>query len=131
VNKQERDKLRDEAAARKIWHYQEESDAYTHIVRGQNEKYICAGPQGSKGEAEADARFAAGAPLAILALLDHIDALERDAERYHVIRTALVDDNSLENIAFNQFDNLPQTIEEFDMQCDIVIAIIASAQETK
>lgn len=79
INKIERDKLRELASARK-WHYQEESDAYTHIVRGPNEKYICGGPQTSKGDVEGDIRFIAGAPHAIIALLDHIDALERRVE---------------------------------------------------
>lgn len=38
------------------WHYQEESDAYTHIVRGNGHKYIVAAPQGSKSGQEADCR---------------------------------------------------------------------------
>lgn len=39
------------------WHYQEESDAYTHIIRGPNNEYVCGFSQHANGRAEADARL--------------------------------------------------------------------------
>ncbi|HEY9487990.1 MAG TPA: hypothetical protein VIQ51_06660, partial [Chryseosolibacter sp.] len=36
--------------------YQERSDAYTHIIRGEGYKMIACTPQGSSGTEEADAR---------------------------------------------------------------------------
>ena len=44
------------------WHYQEDSDAYTHIVRGPTGKIIASTAQNSSGEAEANARLIAAAP---------------------------------------------------------------------
>lgn len=46
------------------WFYQEESDAYTHIVRpeGQPGRIIHHGPQETDGEAEANARLISVAP---------------------------------------------------------------------
>lgn len=44
------------------WHYQEESDAYTHIIRGPNGEFVGSAPQGSKGSDEANARLMAAAP---------------------------------------------------------------------
>lgn len=39
------------------WKYQEVSDAYTHIIRGPRNEFICSGPQDSSGATEADMRF--------------------------------------------------------------------------
>lgn len=50
------------------WHYQEVSDAYTHIVRGPNKEFIGSAPQGSKGQDEANARLMAAAPDLLEAL---------------------------------------------------------------
>lgn len=44
------------------WRYQEESDAYTHIVRAGTDEYICGCGQGADGECEANARLIAAAP---------------------------------------------------------------------
>jgi hypothetical protein len=44
------------------WHYQEESDAYTHIVRGPSGEHIVQLPQDTSGKAEARARLFAAAP---------------------------------------------------------------------
>lgn len=44
------------------WHYQEKADAYTHIVRGQKNWFVCQLKQDSSGLAEADARLIAAAP---------------------------------------------------------------------
>jgi hypothetical protein len=44
------------------WHYQERSDAYTHIVRGADATFICQLAQDTSGRAEADARLIAAAP---------------------------------------------------------------------
>lgn len=44
------------------WHYQEESDAYTHIVRGPNNYFITQLSQDTSGRSEADARLMAAAP---------------------------------------------------------------------
>jgi hypothetical protein len=39
-----------------LLHYQEESDAYTHIIRDEQERYVAGFSQHSNGRAEADAR---------------------------------------------------------------------------
>ena len=39
------------------WHYQEDSDAYTHIIRGPKNQFVASGPQDSSGRSEADLRF--------------------------------------------------------------------------
>lgn len=39
------------------WHYQEESDAYTHIIRGPHDEYVACGPQDSRGKTERDIRY--------------------------------------------------------------------------
>ena len=65
----------------------------------------------------------------LIRAIDHIDALEQDAERYKVIRTALTNDESIEQKIFNQFDGFPETADELDRHCDIVIAAIAAAPE--
>lgn len=44
------------------WKYQEESDAYTHIVRAKNNYMICHLLQDSSGTTEANARLIAAAP---------------------------------------------------------------------
>jgi hypothetical protein len=44
------------------WRYQEESDAYTHIVRDADGKYVCGCSQNSNGDAEATARLIAATP---------------------------------------------------------------------
>jgi len=56
------------------WLYQEESDAYTHIVRAVSNpgRILASTPQRSDGEAEANARLIAAAPE----LLDALEAAE-------------------------------------------------------
>ncbi len=44
------------------WHYQEVSDAYTHIVRGPNNYFVTQLSQDTSGRSEADARLMAAAP---------------------------------------------------------------------
>ena len=39
------------------WHYQQNTDAYTHIVRDSEERYVCGCSQDSKGNAKANAAF--------------------------------------------------------------------------
>lgn len=50
------------------WHYQENSDAYTHIVRGPTNYIVHQGPQHTDGVAEANARLIAAAPDLLKAL---------------------------------------------------------------
>lgn len=44
------------------WHYQEESDAYTHIVRTQSGGFVCQFPQLDGRKVETRARLASQAP---------------------------------------------------------------------
>lgn len=44
------------------WWYQEKSDAYTHIVRSGESRFLCQLAQDTSGEAEANARLIAAAP---------------------------------------------------------------------
>ncbi len=57
------------------WKYQENADAYTHIVRGPTGQFIASCPQGTDGEDEANARLLAAAP-------DMLEALEKIADNY-------------------------------------------------
>jgi hypothetical protein len=50
------------------WAYQEDSDAYTHIVRGHNNRFICQLAQTTSAEIEANARLIAAAPELLEAL---------------------------------------------------------------
>jgi len=50
------------------WAYQEDSDAYTHIVRGPNNRFICQLNQSTSAEIEANARLIAAAPELLSAL---------------------------------------------------------------
>ena len=52
------------------WHYQEESDAYTHIIRGAKGEFIGSASQGSKNNEEANARLMAAAPDLLETLKD-------------------------------------------------------------
>lgn len=54
------------------WAYQEDSDAYTHIVRGPGNRFICQLAQTTSAEIEANARLIAAAP-------ELLEALERIA----------------------------------------------------
>lgn len=58
------------------WVYQENSDAYTHILRSDDAPgtYVVHFPQGYKSRQEADARFVAAMRNALPALLDEIEA---------------------------------------------------------
>jgi hypothetical protein len=58
------------------WAYQEKADAYTHIVRGPNDSFICQTPQGACGTCEANARLMAAAPDLLEALKGALLALE-------------------------------------------------------
>lgn len=68
------------------WHYQEQSDAYTHIVRGPNHEYIGSAPQGTDGGAEATAKLWAAAPdmySMLASVVERFDELKsRDATQH-------------------------------------------------
>ena len=55
------------------WWYQEKSDAYTHIIRAGESRYLGSFSQSDNPEVEANARLAAAAPdlLAALKRIDH------------------------------------------------------------
>ena len=50
------------------WHYQEQADAYTHIVRGSRNEHIVQLPQDTSGKSERMARFIAASPDVAAAL---------------------------------------------------------------
>lgn len=60
------------------WNYQEEADAYTHIVRGPANEFICSGPQDSSGRARADMKLAAMAPV-LLKSLKELESISGEA----------------------------------------------------
>lgn len=57
------------------WRYQERSDAYTHIVRAGENRFLCQLAQDTSGEAEANARMIAAAPELLAALRTCAEAL--------------------------------------------------------
>ncbi|AVH89984.1 hypothetical protein AL480_03720 [Stenotrophomonas maltophilia] len=61
------------------WAYQEDSDAYTHIVRGPGNRFICQLAQTTSAEIEANARLIAAAPE----LLAIVARALRDGEQSH------------------------------------------------
>lgn len=101
------------------WRYQEESDAYTHIVRGPSNEYVAGFSQDSSGNAEADARFVAMAPkmegdMAGLreelkqtnfALRDAIRAREADASDLGEFRA---ENTRLEGLLRRAYDWIPK-----------------------
>lgn len=63
-------------ATARPWAYQENTDAYTHILRGLEDKYILGGSRHSNGRVETDMRLAAEAVTAIEQLLQLHDVAE-------------------------------------------------------
>jgi hypothetical protein len=57
-------------------HYQEDSDAYTHIVRSASGEFLGSTPQGTLGKDEANARLWAAAPEDICFLLAQLKQSE-------------------------------------------------------
>ena len=58
------------------WEYQEESDAYTHIVRAKNNYMICHLSQNTSGATEANARLIAAAPELLEAIKYYFRVLD-------------------------------------------------------
>jgi hypothetical protein len=56
------------------WRYQEGTDAYTHIVRTGENRFLCQLAQDTSGVAEANARLIAAAPELLDAILKSDDA---------------------------------------------------------
>lgn len=54
------------------WAYQEDSDVYTHIVRGPGNRFICQLAQTTSAEIEANARLIAAAPELLDALIEAV-----------------------------------------------------------
>lgn len=59
------------------WHYQERSDAYTHIVRA-GDRFMCQLAQDPTGQAEANTRFIAAAPEIVDFLLAEVERLRKE-----------------------------------------------------
>jgi len=59
------------------WEYQEQSDAYTHIVRGPDNLFICQLAQTTSSEIEANARLIAAAPELLEALNGYMSAVDQ------------------------------------------------------
>lgn len=59
------------------WKYQEDADAYTHIIRGTLNELLFSFGQDSSGQAEADARFTVRAVNAYAGLVEMFRALVR------------------------------------------------------
>ncbi len=55
------------------WHYQENLDAYTHIVRDSNNGYVCKCSQDSSRNTEDNARLIAAAPELLAALKIYVE----------------------------------------------------------
>jgi hypothetical protein len=62
------------------WWYQEKSDAYTHIVRTGENRFLCQLAQDTSGEAEANARLIAAAPDLLAALQEMVVVFQRPTE---------------------------------------------------
>lgn len=64
------------------WAYQEEADAYTHIVRGPGNEFVLQLSQDASGKAEATARFIVRAVNAHDALLSALEDLVERIEQW-------------------------------------------------
>jgi hypothetical protein len=60
------------------WHYQENSDAYTHIVRGPSGYFVHQGSQHTDGVSKANALLIAAAPELLEACLEMVTAVEME-----------------------------------------------------
>ncbi len=69
------------------WAYQEESDGFTHIVRGPTGQHIVQFSQDTKGRSEANARLTASAPELLEALRELHDFAEVDKHSRYVERS--------------------------------------------
>jgi len=78
-------------------------------------------------------KFDRGMPPSVaLALLDQIEALERDATRYRCIRTALNDPNSAEFNFFMSFEELQEGCPDLlDADVDKVIAALQAEEPSR
>jgi hypothetical protein len=97
------------------WHYQEESDAYTHIVRGPSNEHIVQLSQDTSGKAEGRARLMAAAPELLEAL--------RKAEAF------IEDELSVRKTSY-----LPEGspyIDEAQTVLNLVAAAIAKSEATR
>ena len=110
------------------WEYQEKSDAYTHIVRGHDNRFITNFAQDTSGQAESDARFLVAARNHLKVLLEHVEsqavALKQCGERIQAIQS-IAEDAGKSSVA----DDL-NTIIVF---CDIALALpaVREAMEDK
>jgi hypothetical protein len=71
------------------WHYQDESDAYTHIVRGPKGEFVVSAPQDTSGTAEADTRLIAAAPEMLEALEGVLRVADRKTKEFDAARAAI------------------------------------------
>lgn len=97
------------------WFYQEDSDAYTHIVRPEKfpGRIIHQGWQGTDGEHEANARLIAAAPT-ILA------ALEKAKSTICTLkRSMMAHPDCTEDSEFDGFTDMAQEVED---EIEVVIA---------
>lgn len=80
------------------WNYQENSDAYTHIIRGLNNEFIIQFSQDTSGKSEANARFIVRACNSYYA--NHQDAT-RIRELEGALRKIVEEDNSINHITIS------------------------------
>lgn len=58
------------------WHYQEKADEYTHIIRAEDDMFICSCPQNSLKKSKANARLISVVPELLGAAKKAVIALQ-------------------------------------------------------
>jgi uncharacterized protein YukE len=105
------------------WTYQENSDVYTHIVRGAGNAFVCQFAQDTTGRAEADARITA-------ASWDLLAALREAEEEIVETRRSITEarKHNWEGIAHPKFEETYQReMARYDRLLERIRAAIAKA----
>lgn len=99
-------------------HYQDESDAYTHIIRDENGRYIASAPQGFGGTNEADARRLVACWNALLPcsteMIERYHALGIDNAYTEIAKLKRERDEALAALRFLRYETSPSMTSDYD-----------------
>lgn len=108
------------------WYYQEESDAYTHIVRGDGRAFVTQFSQDTTGRAEADARLTAAAPDLLAAAKGARDRLRQELQQ--LLRSYCILSLDQQPLRDTLDPDEAEDVEELEAQIVALDAAIAKAE---